>query len=242
MGHTRPDWSTYGKLETVFALFDLGELAARVGSFDTFERSGNVLVLEDFESGLGKWLQVASGADSEVLLSGYTARDGAYSCKLKAGAAVNRAADIYRAVGYPVLSKLGLELSFALIATAPQLFVYFDLYDGTYRTTASLWYVPSTDTLYYRDSAGNYQVLASSLALYEYAWWWHTLKLVVDFANTQYQRVIINDQTLSLAGVACQKTAQVSSPYLQVFIRARSEAVAEGICYVDNIIATQNED
>ena len=55
MGHGYPDYGTQGPVSTVHSIQDLGELAVRLGSIVTFDRRGNVLWLDGFDSGIGAW-------------------------------------------------------------------------------------------------------------------------------------------------------------------------------------------
>ena len=64
MAHGHPDYGGAAPLATVYTLQDLAELAARLGSIDVFDRRGNVLLLDDFESGIKKWLFGGTGSYS----------------------------------------------------------------------------------------------------------------------------------------------------------------------------------
>ncbi|GAG14536.1 unnamed protein product, partial [marine sediment metagenome] len=106
----------YGRTEaqnTVFGLQDMGELAARQGSIVTFDRRGNVIWYDDFESSLNKWLLYDLGVGAAVVESNEAARNGLVSCKVTTSAVLGQYSGIRHDHMIPVLSKLGFEISAA---------------------------------------------------------------------------------------------------------------------------------
>ena len=242
MGHTRPDWSTYGKLETVFALFDLGELAARLGSIDTFERGGNVIFLDDFEGGKGKWESGSFGDGSGTVLTAETARSGAYAVKLYCGAGIGRYARLTRYLPYPVIGKMGIEVSFAIPDVPAAFYLTLNLYNGTIVSRAMLQYKPSDESLSYRDSLGFFHIIASGLNLLRDLHSFHTLKLVADYKDVKYTRVILDQATYNLSSYALSSTADTTRAQLQAQLHAYSETAGASQVYIDDVIITQNEE
>jgi len=55
VAHGTPDWGVTAGARTVYQMTDLGELAVRLGSIVTHDRRGDVIFLEDFEEGMGRW-------------------------------------------------------------------------------------------------------------------------------------------------------------------------------------------
>ena len=71
------------------------ELAARLGSPDTFDRRGDVLWMDDFESGL-KWRTSLLGTGSLIDLTATMAASGGKCCRLVTGSANNDYAYLLR--------------------------------------------------------------------------------------------------------------------------------------------------
>ena len=68
-----------------------------------------------------------------------------------------------------------------------------------------------------------------------------TMKMVVDQTLGEYRRVIFNDLSLPLMGVATWTWAVVAAPILGVTVRHVSVNLQNAVGYVDNVIVTQNE-
>ena len=241
MAHGTPDWDVTAGAVTTYQLTDLGELAARLGSIVTFDRRGDLIWADDFERGLAKWDDFASGAGSSVALSTAAARNGRYSCLLTAGAAVDRYAQIQHFSPFFVLSRMGVEFSFRLPADIGHLRLTANMWDGVNNTRFSIKYDDAADTLYYEDSAGVYVSLATGLVLNTSATLFHTLKLVFDAATGMYVRAILNEDTYSLAGIAGPAAASATAPVFGVTIYLNGWALAASEAYVDDAILTQNE-
>lgn len=241
MAHGHPDWGEGGIVSTIFKVMDLGELAARLGSIDTFDRRGNVIFQDDFESGHLKWGPYCFGAGSTISYCAETARSGAYCLKLTTGADVGRYSRIYRYMAYPVLGKLGVELAFAIPANPAAFYLTMNLCDGVNEKRGTILYLPSTETLYYRDTSGNYQEVATGLKLFQDTRAWHHLKMVADFVSGKYHRVILDDQLYSLKEHALRIDTSTSYSHLLVEVHAYTEVTTLSYLYLDDLIITQNE-
>ena len=114
MPHGQRDWSNIGAEELVFAMDDMAELAARLGSPITFNREGNVLFVSTFEHGVAGFGTTPGGDDAEIVTSALWSRTSGYCCKLVAGKTTPYYALIYKTFPYPTLGSYGLELSFLL--------------------------------------------------------------------------------------------------------------------------------
>ena len=62
MARSGPDWGLRGGKATVFPLTDMAELAARLRSIDVYDRAGDVIALDDFQSGIDQWEHSGSGS------------------------------------------------------------------------------------------------------------------------------------------------------------------------------------
>lgn len=241
MPHSAPDWFPLVK-ETIFpAAIDLGELAVRLKSIDTFDRGGDVIWLDDFEDGLGKWEIGGNGAGTGVALSTARSRNGAQSILLTAGSDGLLTATINHRSAFPVLSVFGFEFSFHVIELITNIILDIAIFDGTNQRQFSIRWVESTNTLEYLDSAGVYQTIASNIFFNRGNTLFHTLKLVFDGLNTEYVRLLQNATTHLLTDIAARTLASAVSPHARITITLTGTSGTNRDMYVDDTIFTQNE-
>jgi len=241
MAHGYPDWGIFSPKKTVYALQDMAELVARLGSIVTFNRRGDVIWLDDFESGIGKWGAVLQGTGAGVVNTTETARNGAYSVKLTTGNAADDWAFFAHPHAYPVFSRLGFEISFALDSAIKDVRIFLVLYTGTTQHVAEIVYIHSTGELQYRDQNNVYQTFTTITPLRVYSKLFHTGKLVIDPANTKYYHLILNSQTFDLSAYSYFTTSSPTYPYMEVAIRVATPDAVNRSIYVDDAIITQNE-
>jgi len=241
MAHGSPDWGASRPVTTIYQLSDLGELAARLGSIVTFDRRGDVVWLDDFEDNIEKWDYTTLGTGAAVALSTDKARNGAKSCKLTCGNTIGNITYIYRTIGAPIVAtKIGAEVSMIL---DPFIMIYFyiEVYKPPTAYRVTIRYNPIDNVLQYQNLAGGYEDLLVGLDL-QGGNSWHTLKIVGDFSSTgQYDRVLLNNLTPDVAGVASYQFATAVEDQLRVVIMASSLTAANRSMYVDDVIITQNE-
>lgn len=239
--HGGPDYGVSTAKQTVYALADMAELAARLGSIVTFDRRGDVIFLDDFESGLAKWEISGSGAGYAAAQSAFTARNGAYSAKLTTGSTLGQQIQIARYMPYPVLSSFGLEVSFTINANLDYMRFQLEIYDGVNAQSFSMQYEVDTDELKVFKGGVGYTVIASGLALRPYDQQFHTMKLVGDYATKKYRRLILNERFYDLSSWNSWQFASANAPRLTALVLATSVPAANTSFYVDDAIITQNE-
>jgi len=241
MAHGTPDWGVTAGAVTTYQLTDLAELAARLGSIDTFDRRGDVVWLGGFEHGLNKWGSLVSGTGAAVGVSAARSRNGQFSALLTAGSDASRRAEIAREIALPVLSVLGCEVSFSLGSAIDLLDLVVDVFDGTNQVEYYVWWDADAETLNYLDVNGDVVVLATGVDPWKSQTLFHTLKLVVDSSAAQWVRLILDDQQYSLAGVAGWVIGPGTDRRLRLTVRLWGHAGDNDTLYVDDPIITQNE-
>ncbi len=241
MAHGQPDFGQFSQKETVFALSDMAELAARLKSIDTFDRRGDVVWLDDFEDNLEKWFQFTLGTGASIALSTESARNGAKSCKLTTGNAVNDYTYINKTLPLPVSSKVGFEISFTSDEDLNGIFLYITYYDGAFYHQGVILYCPDTDVLYYYDENGSVQTIATSLNLRGAVTHYHTIKLVIDLVTGKYVRLILNEHTFDLSAYNLQKAVSTLAPFIFCRFVVRTGVASNQSIYADDAIITQNE-
>ena len=236
-----PSWYKYRAYGPVYEEIRLAEHAVRLGSIDTFDRRGDVIFLDTFEHGLGRWLTSASGSSGTPNLSTNYARSSGLSCCLHTPATEGYFSSISHYSPIPVFTKRGIEASFSLPTAETILEVSQYFYIGTTRTYFAVRYNQPNSTLEYFGSDNDWHVLASSVRPYPRDYCFNTLKLVVDLVTLQYVRCILNSTCYSMADLDARTTADLTAPYLQTLILLLNPAAEAKTLYVDDVILTQNE-
>lgn len=249
MPHGQPDYGVQAVKETVFGLADLAETAARLDSIVTFDRRGDIVWLDDFESDVLKWSLTLPGVGDSVVASSEAARNGAFSAKLTTG---NVAGDMVTMVHYspfPVTSRVGFEISFTVHDNLSDLIFSQRLYDGSDEHFARVRYRPATDVLEYLDRNAAWQNLAPSLVLLSATYILHTIKLVIDLNTQEYVRVIVDDVVYDLSALEpplllplYRHTPDVlTTPHWEQLVDTITGVNANTSSYIDDAIVTQNE-
>lgn len=241
MAHGLKPYGRTAALSTVYGVQDMGELAVRLGSIDSFDRRGNVVFMDDFENGtLGKWLQDLLGAASGIALSTLYSRSGAFSVRLTAGVVANDYARIQHLAPYPVLSIVGSEGWFTIpTANNGYLTFGFYLFDGVNLNNYLVRYNPST---------GNVDVLIAGFVWQNFAvglasvgnGYFFGFKLVADLITGRYVRCIINEVEYNLSAFLPFSPLSAIPPRIVPMVSA-TDVAATLVVYADDIIITQNE-
>jgi len=241
MPHGNWDYGSYTPKKTIAGLADMGELAVRLGSPDTFDRRGDVMLVDDFEDNINKWVIGASGVGGGVALSNDYARNGSRCAKITSGDAIGDTTSITRNMPYPVISRIGFEISFTYHAHFNLWGWYVNLYDGVNSHTANIKYADATQLLTYYNSAGADITFATAVDLYAGTALFHTAKLVVDFTTDKYVRFILDDKEYDLSSYAIKVGASANQPLLSAVYAVATGTNENNICYADDAIITQNE-
>jgi len=241
MGHGTPDWWGTEPTATVHKVSDLGELAARLGSIDTFDRRGDVVWLSGFEDGLAEFIPVRTGAGSDRNISTTTACKGAYSLKLTIGSNAEDMSGVEKWVPYPALSGFGGEVSFTWNTGLDRLEIWLILYDGTNRTYFAVNLSQTNGKIYYRNSAGGWTEIDSLPAWATATDLFHVAKLAIDLSTGKYMRLTLDNTGYSLAGISAEAPLSAVQPNLLFSVRAYGPGVTTPTIYVDDMIITQNE-
>jgi len=239
MPHGGPDWSTGGQIGTVHTIEDLGELAARMGSIVTFDRRGNVIWLDDFESGIEAWYPQHAGADFFSWVS-TSHRTGGFCAKLSTAAVVNASNYMVVYLPFQVLSKMGFEFSFMRDANLKTIILDIWFLDGTTFHEAEIKWTAATNTWAYYGDDDAYHALSPTVNLEEILLF-NTVKLVADFVNGKYVRLMANNTTYDMSALALSSTESEVGPYIHVIIRIDTNDDIVSSVNIDDVIITQNE-
>ena len=236
MVHTLPDYTTKYKMTKVFGNVDNTELAARLGSINTFDRRGNVLLLDGFESPTLKWVTAVNGAGSAVNISTNAAVQGDSSCKLTSGSNGARTGGILKYIHPQISGKLGAEFSFTIFTNTETITLNFNHSDGTTDYINLITYDHANSKLKY----GAVEI-ATGYTLEDGFTTFHTMKLVIDSLTKKPVRLLVNEQSFDLSSYSPTTQGAGSDAWVEMAIVHISAAGVVNSIYVDNVIITQNE-
>ena len=241
MPHGYPDYGVASPTKTIYTFQDIGELAARLGSVNTFDRRGNVMWIEDFEHTLKRWIYYTWNAEGDMQHTAEAARSGSFSVKLLSPTTVDKSTWMYHARPLPVPSKIGLEFSYSSFYEIKYLYALITLrdYDGQYRY--QLRYDRYNRTLAYLNSGGGYTNLSGTPSHEMLTYCWNTIKLVVDYEKLKYVRALLNNFSWDLKNISGQFDAASYTPALGIEIRITNRTAGQHYIYIDDVILTQNE-
>ncbi len=241
MAHGQPDWGVTAGAVTTYQLSDMGELAARLGSPDTYDRRGEIVFQDDFEGGLVKWNQSPFSGGSRIALDFTRARSGS-ACALVRGSGVAGDGGELQATLHPLpLSGYGVEATIQPVGGLQYATLRIIHWSG-----GSLRYYECrinavNNTLERRAGLATWIVVATIPTPATVPVSWHTLKLVMDAAANKYVRVLYDDASYDISGGSVHSAAAANPGYLDVRLQATTSGVAPGGAYFDDAIITANE-
>lgn len=241
MTQDQRDFYQFAPRGPVSPMLDLGELAARLGSIDTFERQGDVIWMDSFEGGFNKWVRNPLGLRAAAGISNEEARTGHVSCKLTSGSDANHLIGIYHYSAYPVLSRMGFEFSFCLhdIIEYLEWILYID--DGTDLRLYGIRWEYATKDLEYHAGAGAWEFIETTGAFVPQSTFFHTVKLVVAADKGQYKSVIFDNVKYPLPAIGPAAAGSIGWPYAMLAITNIGVDGGNDDIFIDDVIFTQNE-
>jgi len=227
--------------ETIFGVQDMGELAARLGSPITFDRRGNVIWYDDFESGTNRFAHVIGGVGDTITWDALSSLSGTFSCRLHARNAVGAAAVIVRYLAYPILSRFGLEFSFATPHSTQNVIAYMYLDDGIRIYTSAVLYDVGAQDLRIFDGIAPWPLVDGNLIIRQSIHGYNTVKLVVDWLTRRYVRLIVNGNFYDISAFAPQDSGPTVVPNLEIAMWGQYNTPGATDTYIDDVIVSQNE-
>lgn len=238
-----------------YSLSDLAELAARIGSINTFDRRGNVIGLDDFEDPIIKWDSNGTvGAGAAVRHSSLSARSGAQCLQLVMGNAIGNFTQILKTFSVSNPSKIGVEWSFAKDISATlsdlEIVVTYTRYPSPTLPddiVAGVKYNQITYSWSIMDTTGAYQIYLTEPGSVFGNQEWRTAKIVFDLVNLNYLRLLLDGVTHNISSHDLRLISPSLPPdnpigRLSVVCRANQLSAVSGPYWLlDDIIVTQDE-
>ena len=241
MAHGFPDYGVAAPSHTIYTFEDIGELATRLGSPDTFDRRGNVIWLESFEDTLNRWDSGSFGAEGDFQHTAEASRSGSFSAKLLSATTVDKDSWIWCYRPLPVESKIGIECSYAMYLQIKYLYLILNFIERNDKYEYELRYDRYNTTLAYLNSGGTYTDLPGRISTQLLYHTWNTIKLVVDYENKKYVRALINSFSFDLSDISGKHSGGVYTECLMPKIMITNRVAGAHYLYLDDIILTQNE-
>jgi hypothetical protein len=241
MGHGTPDWREAAPKETTYALGDMAELAARLGSIVTFDRRGDVVFLDSFDSGLSAWTvkSVILASDAYPVVT--PTRSPGLAITLVTPADTADFQSIYRVSPLPVLGKIAIECSFTPVDELAYFVLVLAYYAGEHVWDFTVWYDHVLGEISVSAAGGSYPVIGSPGVQRVYGGSLCVFKTVVDLLAIKYNRVLFNEHTYDASAYGPVGTDALDKPSLIVSVQAWAATAANIGVTIDDFILTQNE-
>ena len=241
MPYGAPDDSNVLSPEGLQRLDDLAELAARMGSIVNYNRGGNVLMLDGFESGLNAWNLNTTGAAAAVGLSNEKAYSGTVACRVDTGTGVTPYAGLAKYLPPVGECRIGLQTCFSLNSDVVDVRLRLTYAKPGPRYYFSLMYDHVGGELKYESAPGVWTMFAKPGKVYDGSNNWHNIKLVADMATGLHVQAYLDGGGYDMAGLIPNTGVWVDGPFLFPLLRIYGDGATSGVLYLDNIIMTYNE-
>lgn len=220
---------------------ELLEQAVRLGSISVFERSGTTLFMDDFEAPTLKWEVTGSGTGAEAVLSTTYILKGSQSCKITGGSTADKSLELIRRLPAPAVANFGLEFAYNYNSNIDDLTITLYYYDSLKEHKAQIIIDYASQFIKYLDSAGD-KLAVNSLPLpYDSADLFHNIKLVADFINNKYVKLIYDDTEYDISSYSYYRSNSANEKHIAISIKiTHGEATTQSI-YLDSCIFTTNE-
>ncbi len=217
---------------------DNGELATRLGAYNSIDRRGNVVLHDNFESGVEAWsaaLGAGAGAAKEWTTESF--RSGGFSMKVSGGLATTTRVTRNWGVNRP--NKAGIEFSFAGEFFNQMLGINY--YSDNVNLYFAAWAILAQQLMIWDRTVGLIVVIPNMEVLYGDQTY-NSVKLVWDTVTGAYTRVICNQLEVNISQYAAPfLPAVLVGKYMVAEFQIASRAAANDHVFIDDFIATVNE-
>jgi len=241
MVHTLPDYTTKYKQIIAFQGADVYEAAVRLGSINTYDRRGNVVLYDDFEAPFLRWNVTGSTSGYDAYLTTEDSRLGTQCLKMEAPAGAGETVSVQKSIPYPTLKTIGLEISFRANQYCNAVRLIATAYDGSTAKTSGIYINPPAGEFLYQTSAGSWQPMETGIAVYYEKHMFHTMKYVVDLETGYYKRASLDNRHYDLSTKPVQQTSNTTDPHLLITIVCRTSGATAATAWIDSFIFTVNE-
>jgi len=236
-----PDYGMYAALENMGNLVDYGELAARLKSISTFNREGNVVFWDDFESTPLKWAVFFEGGTGTVGLTDEAALSGGQCVKATCYPTINRRAGIIRYFLLVSEGLIGAEFAFSTEETTQYIYFHLSYDTGIYIYNATFRLSVGAETLEIIDENLGWVTIATGVELMLDKQLFHHVKIVVDLKEKKYKRLILDRDEFNVEQYDMSIYWYSDGKAIRAKIYNNALENVAKTFYIDNFILTQNE-
>lgn len=209
MPRGQPDFGMYAAKEVGATLSDMADLAVRLGSIVEYDRRGDVIYLDGYETAVPHFRNYSSDDCSAKLDSTYV-RSGAQSVKLSTDGTINNYAGLIYYMAPMVTGKHGIKISPNLYDMMPWWNSYYQIdfatWDKGYFKAGGVRLNLKTQEASYLGADDEYHPFETDLKVYAgIPEIFHNIKLVYDIDAAKYIRLMINTITWDLSAYSFRK-------------------------------------
>lgn len=236
-----PDWGGQYNDKQFFPLFDQAELAARLGSYLTYDRRGSVIWQYGFDHGVGDVGPGHGGTDSSVAIITDQWEIPPFSCYLVSGNAPDDYASIERRVAVPQPPRVGFQLSLRCYTSTQYVNMWVIHQTGTIRYRAAVR-INLVDNLLELFAAPEvfYSLLDPLPGLNQGLYYAH-VKLVCNLDTHVCERVVLDDREFDVTAYAMAGVADTTAPNLWCQVYNYTLSTTQSRVSADNMIITAAE-
>lgn len=236
-----PDWQKYLPGSDRYALSDLGELAARLGSPLRFDRRGEVFWYDQFDHGLNPYKTVTIGSGAAVAASTSETFMSKQAALLTAGSDSAKLAEIGKSLQPASLGRWGVELAIAFLDEPDYFEFHFTINDGETQHQPAFRLSATDDEIQYKNSSQTYTSLATLGGILTTPETYRICKLVFDLTTSKYVYFKYGPVEYDLSDIDFY--TQASTNAAQYFIRGRliGNSGDNDKVQIGHVIITDNE-
>jgi len=223
---------------------DLKELAVRLGAVSTYDRRGEIIWYDDFESGLAKWTAGLSGIGASAALSVASSLRGNFSLKLVAGSDANRFSQVTHIIAAPKYTNpWGVEVAWALDSNVEEAQFLLDAYTGSVVIHWGVRSVIATGQTAILTAAGVWTNVDTGTLYPPYANVKHYIhfKFVIDPITMEYKRFLLASLDIPVKGYSGYAAVDLTNGHIELIGKNIGTIATNAVVHADNFIVTQNE-
>ncbi|MBA7580770.1 hypothetical protein ES708_22664 [subsurface metagenome] len=241
MPRGQADFGAYAVKEVSASISDMGEVAARLGSIDIYDKRGDVVHFDNFEEPVIAWNTHLTDADCYVRHDSTNPKSGSQSIRLHTSNVNEAKARIQR--HFPVLAskRLGCEISFSKLSDNCVFHFSVDYFDSVDFHYAEIKFNSTTEKIYVQIQGELWQEVADIRVPFAVDYHFQTVKLVADFGTDFYQRLLYGLNQYDISDIPLGVYADNHHLYIQIMFWIVNKAASGGDIWLDDFIFTQAE-
>ncbi len=219
----------------------MSELAVRLGSVVSFDRTGTVIFIERFENGISGWEHNSSPAEAFAVPTARYYSITPYCLKFKTTTQQSSISGIYKGIPIPYVSRMGFEFHIKQLSNINHFLVSFIIYDGTYEYAVIIDFDQVGNEINLYSGIPSWETIRSYNLNQGSASPFHVIKIVVDLEAETYYRLVIDEQDYDISHISVKKTKDDTEAYLYAEFFLYSFTTVSRTLYLDNFIVTIDE-